>query len=561
MSQSPLSRQLRRGARDLAGPLVLLGILGAFSVGATAQSVAHTFVGNTGGDKLGLGVTGCGDVDGDGVPDVAVGAVQDGIPANGPGYVRLHSGRDGSLIRQISGNVTGDLFGASIDNAGDCNGDNIPDLIVGAPFAHVDGQWKGYAQLHSGADGSVLHTFVGDNNDDFFGTRVCGIGDVNNDGHDDIAAGAVQWLSNGTGYVKILSGFDGSLIHHISGSSPGDQFGYSVDGAGDMDGDMVGDVVVGAWWGTNTLLAQGMVGVYSGATGLPIHVFWGDNSQDHLGSRVAGVGDVDNDGVPDFAAGASGDDGNGDAAGAAKVFSGATGALIYEFLGESLGDQLGNAVAGAGDVNGDGHPDIGVGAIRAAYQGSQSGRAYVFSGLDGSILLRFDGAAVSDFLGGTLSGVGDVNDDGKDDLIVGATGSDLGGSSSGAAYVLSLSPWTSLGGGTAGLAGVPTLSAVGELTAGSTLSLDLVNAPPSALMVGWLSLTSIPLNVLGGTLYANPKIVQIVRLANGAGAWSQSLPWPAGIVPGTDLFVQFLVQDISVPAQITMSNAVAATTP
>ena len=214
---------------------------------------------------------------------------------------------------------------------------------------------------------------------------------------------------------------------------------------------------------------KGMVGVYSGATGLPIHVFWGDNSQDHLGSRVAGVGDVDNDGVPDFAAGASGDDGNGDAAGAAKVFSGATGALIYEFLGESLGDQLGNAVTGAGDVNGDGHPDIGVGAIRAAYQGSQSGRAYVFSGLDGSILLRFDGAAVSDFLGGTLSGVGDVNDDGKDDLIVGATGSDLGGSSSGAAYVLSLSPWTSLGGGTAGLAGVPTLSAVGELTAGSTL--------------------------------------------------------------------------------------------
>jgi hypothetical protein len=80
-------------------------------------------------------------------------------------------------------------------------------------------------------------------------------------------------------------------------------------------------------------------------------------------------------------------------------------------------------------------------------------------------------------------------------------------------------------------------------------------------MVGWLSLTSIPLNVLGGTLYANPKIVQIVRLANGTGAWSQGLPWPAGIAQGTDLFVQFLVQDISVPAQITMSNAVTATTP
>jgi len=439
MRQKPPFRLASRCPRELARTVPLLLVGAALASRGEAQSVVHTFVGNMGGDKLGLGVSGCGDVDGDGVPDIAVGAIQDGIPAAGPGYVRIHSGSDGSLIRQIDGNVTGDVFGTSIDDAGDCNGDGIPDLIVGAPFAHVNGQWKGYAQLHSGSDGSVLHTYVGDNDDDFFGTRVAGIGDVNGDGHGDIAAGAVQWLSNGTGYVKILSGLDGSLIHQISGLNAGDQFGYSVDGTGDVDGDMIGDVVVGAWWGTGTLLAQGMVGVYSGATGLPIHTFWGDDAQDHLGSRVAGAGDVDGDGVPDIAVGASGDDGNGPSAGAAMVFSGATGALIHEFLGENPGDQFGNAVSGVGDLDGDGRADIGVGAIRSSPQGSQSGRVYVFSGMDGSTLLRFDGAAAGDSLGGTLSGVQDVTGDGRDDLVVGATGSDLGGTNSGAAYVLSVS--------------------------------------------------------------------------------------------------------------------------
>jgi len=350
MSQTPFFRLTGRCPRALARTVLLLVIVAALASRGEAQAVVHTFVGNMGGDKLGLGVSGCGDIDGDGVPDIAVGAIQDGVPAVGPGYVRIHSGSDGSLIRQIDGNVTGDVFGTSIDNAGDCNGDGIPDLIVGAPFAHVNGQWKGYAQLHSGADGSVLHTFVGDNDDDFFGIRVCGIGDVNGDGHGDIAAGAVQWLSNGTGYVKILSGFDGSLIHHISGNSAGDQFGYSLDGTGDVDGDMVGDIVVGAWWATGALLAQGMAGVYSGATGNPIYIFWGNDAQDHLGSRVAGAGDVDGDGVPDIAAGASGDDGNGTSAGAAMVFSGATGALIYEFLGENPGDQFGNAVRAVSPV-------------------------------------------------------------------------------------------------------------------------------------------------------------------------------------------------------------------
>jgi hypothetical protein len=122
-------------------------------------------------------------------------------------------------------------------------------------------------------------------------------------------------------------------------------------------------------------------------------------------------------------------------------------------------------------------------------------------------------------------------------------------------------PWSDLGGGTAGVNGVPTLDVGGSLIAGSKLSLEVSNAAPDALMAGWLSLTSVPLPALGGTLYANPKTLQILRVSDATGSWSQSLSWPAGITPGTELFVQFLVQDASVPDQITLSNAVSATTP
>ena len=77
----------------------------------------------------------------------------------------------------------------------------------------------------------------------------------------------------------------------------------------------------------------------------------------------------------------------------------------------------------------------------------------------------------------------------------------------------------------------------------------------------WLSLSSTPLSAFGGTIHANPKILQLLRFADGSGSFGLDFPWPAGIDGGTELFVQFLVQDLSVPDQITLSNAVTATTP
>ncbi len=129
------------------------------------------------------------------------------------------------------------------------------------------------------------------------------------------------------------------------------------------------------------------------------------------------------------------------------------------------------------------------------------------------------------------------------------------------AFVLVREPWENLGGGTTGVQGVPRLVGTGELEAGASITLAVGDAAPNALMAGWLSLSSAPLSVLGGTLHANPKILQILRFADASGDYEQSLTWPVGIAPGTDLWVQFLVQDLSVPQQITLTNGVMASTP
>src|SRR5690606_28077584 len=152
---------------------------------------------------------------------------------------------------------------------------------------------------------------------------------------------------------------------------------------------------------------------------------------------VSGAGDVNNDGFGDLIAGAIGDDNNGSGSGSARVFSGADGSILYTFDGDSADDQFGESVSGAGDVNNDGFEDLIVGASFDDNNGSNSGSARVFSGADGSSLYTFDGDSAFDFLGVSVSGAGDVNGDGFDDLIIGASFDDNSGSNSGSARVFS----------------------------------------------------------------------------------------------------------------------------
>jgi hypothetical protein len=121
--------------------------------------------------------------------------------------------------------------------------------------------------------------------------------------------------------------------------------------------------------------------------------------------------------------------------------------------------------------------------------------------------------------------------------------------------------WTDLGGGSPGVNGVPDLVVTGDLVTGNPFQVTLTDAAPTALMLGWLSFSSTPVNVIGGTLHANPFNVQFVRVSDAAGSYGVGGPWPGGVPSGTDLFLQFIVQDNSTIYGLTLSNARTATTP
>ncbi|MCI0589700.1 MAG: integrin alpha [Planctomycetes bacterium] len=211
----------------------------------------------------------------------------------------------------------------------------------------------------------------------------------------------------------------GYVLHDFPGSAAGDEFGWSVAGAGDVNSDGFADVVVGAKFADpGGLSVAGEARVYSGATGGILHSFPGTAAGNLFGWSVAAAGDVDGDGASDVIVGApsavSG-------AGHARVFSGASGAILHTFSGSfsgPIGDALGYSVAGVGDVNGDGKSDLLVGAPQAAFPGLV-GYAKVYSGASGATLYTFVGTTTNDFFGFSVAAARDVNADGVPDLLVG----------------------------------------------------------------------------------------------------------------------------------------------
>jgi VCBS repeat-containing protein len=392
----------------------------------TGYTIQATFNGDSAGANLGWSVAGAGDIDGDGVPDLIAGAPFDDQATLDAGSVRVFSGASGSAIYTFVGDSVSDFFGWSVAGAGDVNGDGVADIIVGAPGDDNNGTSSGSARVFSGADGSALYTFDGDAASDNFGWTVASAGDVNGDGHADLIVGASGNDTNGaeSGTARVFSGIDGSVLFTFNGDSAGDRLGYSVAGAGDVDGDGVPDLIVGAYLDDNNGTDSGSARVFSGADGSVLYTFDGDSPADQFGFSVAGAGDVDGDGFADLIVGARGDDNNGTSSGSARVFSGATGAVLFTFNGDSSFDVFGVSVAGAGDVDGDGHADLVVGADSDDNNGTSSGSARVFSGADGSALYTFDGDSAQDRFGYSVAGAGDINGDGFADVLVGARGDD-----------------------------------------------------------------------------------------------------------------------------------------
>lgn len=406
-------------------------------------------------------------------------------------------------VSDVSGNLNaslndGDQFGAALANLGDLNGDGTPELAVGSPYDDEIGTDRGAVRILflDSSTGQVqstvkladgLNGFSGILNDnDHFGSAVAAMGDLDGDGIPDMAVGAPGDDDNGTdrGAVWLLFlNADGSVhyqqkISDLSGGlaaglNDNDQFGGAVAGAGDLNGDGIPDLVVGSTGcddgGTDrgavyilfmnrdgTVQSQQKISSTAGNFSGPL----ADN--DHFGSAVAGAGDLDADGIPDIIVGASGDDSGGTNRGAVWVlFMNRDGTVkaqqkISQLDGQldqvlSDGEEFGSALANVGDLNGDGLDEIAVGASHNSDGGPARGAVYI-------LFLKNTGKVISssrisqnagDFpdsltdgeqFGAAVTGLGDLDGDGNQDIAVGASLDDDGGTDRGALWVLFMSP-------------------------------------------------------------------------------------------------------------------------
>ena len=444
------------------------------------------FYGVDAADRAGYSVDG-GDINGDGYSDVVIGArlTDDAATDAGSTYVYFGplsgsnglSGADGKL----NGESGGDYSGVTIAAGGDVNNDGYDDVLIGAKNEDqgdtdagaaylVLGPYSGTSGLASAADAKLYGTGSGD----YAGNALAHVGDVDNDGYDDFMVGAESnddaYLNGGSAYLLLGPvSSDDSLSSAadtvFTGAGEQDFAGYWVAGGGDFDSDGHADILINAYRVDivvegNTIHNVGATYVFHGpVTSGTISVssadatITGATANDQAGQNaIASAGDTNNDGYDDIIIGAQYADDGGTSSGAAYLFFGpvsgdlSTGSADATFAGESASDFAGRSVDGAGDIDGDSHGDVLIGAKKNDYGASDAGAAYLFLGpISGSVDLAdadgfYYGESSSDQAGISVAGAGDVSGDGADDFLVGAV---VGGGASepGAAYLLLGDDW------------------------------------------------------------------------------------------------------------------------
>ena len=408
---------------------------------------------------------------------------------------------DSSIGFKINGVSSYDTSGFSVSGAGDINGDGIEDLIIGAPGANffnpnapdttgnvyvVFGNNNGFSnELElSQLNGTNGFAIKGISAKDLTGSSVSSAGDVNNDGFADLIIGAREADPNGLDkagaahvvYGKAafdptlnLSDLNGNNGFTINGIAAGNQTGTSVSSAGDINGDGIDDLIIGALYADpNGLNDAGVAYVVFGQEGFSpnfdLNTLDGSNgftikgiaAGNQTGSSVSGIGDFNGDGIDDLAIAAPYADPNGNINAGTSIIFGSLAGFPSNFdlntldgtngftiKGIAAGDLLGESLSGAGDVNGDGFQDIIVGALGA---NGYTGTSYVLFGtaqplsanfdlsqLNGTNGFAIEGINSGDVSGFSVSSAGDFDGDGFGDLLVGAPGANT---AAGQSYLL-----------------------------------------------------------------------------------------------------------------------------
>jgi hypothetical protein len=387
------------------------------------------------------------------------------------------------------GEDAGDYSGRSVASAGDVNGDGLNDFLIGAPLDDDGGTSAGQTYLilgraaaNWGVDFDLSNadaSFWGEDAGDYSGFSVASAGDVNGDGLDDFLIGAYRDEDGGSlaGQTYLILGraaanwgmdFDlSSADASFWGEDAGDESGYSVASAGDVNGDGRDDFLIGAGGdddgGTSAGQTYLILGRAAANWGMDFDLssadasFWGEDAGDLSGYSVASAGDVNGDGLDDFLIGAPTDDDGGNPwAGQTYLILGRAAAnwgmdfdlsnADASFWGEDANDESGQSVAYAGDVNGDGLDDFLIGAYRDEDGGNYAGQTYLILGraaanwgMDFDLSnadASFWGEDAGDYSGFSVASAGDVNGDGRDDFLIGATLDEDGGTDAGQTYLL-----------------------------------------------------------------------------------------------------------------------------
>jgi hypothetical protein len=413
-------------ARVASRSIARLAALAAVASLGQAQQKLVSVYGQVNQCFFGQDVSSAGDVNADGTPDFIAGAP--GNAAGGGGRVEVRSGSTGALLHAFFGDPVNENFGSAVAGAGDVDADGFDDVIVGSAYTGVS-DTTGVARVYSGQTGAVLYTFF-DGANVPFAAEVAGVGDLDGDGHDDVIVGMSEDGTGGAsaGRAIVHSGVDGSVLYDIVGATH-ERIGSGVDRAGDLDADGTPDFVIGgAGWSPSL---NGSVRAFSGATGLQLFSMSHTGPYNGFGGNVSGAGDVNADGHADVLVSATLDDTVAESSGRVFVLSGADGSVIHDKLGPGPLAYFGSEVTEAGDYDGDGHADFIVGIW--GYE-----RAVLLSGANGQTLRDIDTSVGVDGFGIAIDVLGDVDADGHPDYVVGAWQTQNTRTAEGAAYVLSL---------------------------------------------------------------------------------------------------------------------------